>query len=416
MTEQPLRQHLDNWHQDWPVVIAGTLGIFTAVLYVYSTGLFIDPLRIAYGWNRTTVTAGMMLVGAVATFGNIIVGRLLDRVPPGRIALGGSIGQALGFASLALSGPGLAGWWAGWTVIAVSAVAISVPVWLVAVVRLFSRTRGLALAVGYSGSSIAAFSVPWLTERLIEVYGWRFAYVGVALIAMVTGSLASLILLRYRTLLTPVAAVSPAVQAKDTDPSVLSLLTGTVFWRMAVMSLIVTLGVIGLTVHFVSICTDHGIARNEAAGLAGLIGIAGVAGRLTTGYLLDRFRVTIIGALIFLFPATACVTLWLGHPGPLGMAFVAMAIGTSLGAELDIMAYVAGRYFPLTRYGLLFGILTGLVGGAAGFGPLFAGFLRDLTGSYGNFAALLSGGFLLVSLLVGTLGPYPSASVSGGSR
>lgn len=394
------------WRDGWPLVLAATLGIFTAVLYVYSTGLFIEPLGRAYGWSRATVTGGMLMVGIVAALGNPLIGRLLDRTGPAPIALAGCLSYSASLASLALAGPDPSGWWLGWAGVALSSLAISIPVWLVAIVRSFERSRGKALAVGYCGSSIAAVTIPFLSKMLMDDFGWRGAYIGLALVALLFGGTASAILLWHNGRLRP----SSQEVRERTGAPVAAALRGPVFWRIAVMSLLVTLGVLGLTVHFVSICSDHGIKRTEAVRLAGLIGIAGIIGRLGTGVLLDRFHGPKIGAVIYLIPAAACLLLWVGEPGAAGMALVALAIGAALGAELDIMAYLAGRYFRLADYGFLFGILTGIVGCAAGFGPLFASWLRDVSGDYDKLALILMVCFLSSSILVGTLGPYPAQS------
>lgn len=390
---------LAEWRCGWPLSLAAMLGIYAAVLYVYTTGLFIAPLQQEFGWDRTRVTGGMLLVGIVAAIGNPVVGRLLDRLPAAGIARVGAIAQAASLALLAASGRDGLVWWIGWTLVAVSALVISVPVWLVGVVRHFDIARGKALALGYCGSSLAAMTVPLFTKVLIAAFGWRGAYLGIGALALVAAGAAALILTLSETAAGPVrapAAPSGGGRAREA-------LRGTVFWRIALMSVIVTLGVIGLTVHFVPICEDAGIDRTTAATLAGLIGLSGIVGRLAAGALLDRFAARLTGAAIFLVPALACLGLWLGHPGPVGLAFVALAVGVALGAELDIMAYVTGRFFGLADYGFLFGILTGIVGCAAGFGPVVASLLRDFTGSYATLAFVLMLSFGAASVLVGTL-------------
>ncbi|WP_340315809.1 MFS transporter [Rhizorhabdus argentea] len=390
------------WRSGWPIAFAAAGGIFTAVLYVYSTGLFLEPLA-NFGWSRVDITSGMLIVGVVAAFGNPFIGLLVDRVGPGRISAFGVIAYAIAMAALGLTGPNADGWRLGWVAVAFASLAISVPVWLVAVARHFDKARGMALAIGYCGSSIAALSVPWITQQLIEHLGWRAAYAGIGLLALTIGGAASLTLLRAGG---SRFEARPAAGLVFSGSSLRVSLGSTRFWRIALMSLIVTIGVIGLTVHFVPICVEHGIWRETGASLAGLIGIAGLAGRLGTGWLLDRLPGTLIGAVLFSIPALACLLLWQGAPGMFGMAMVAIAVGVSLGAELDIMAYLTTRYFGLGNYGFLFGILTGIVGCAAGFGPLLASALRDRGGDYAVFAQTLFWGFLLSVLIVATLGRY----------
>ena len=80
----------------------------------------------------------------------------------------------------------------------------------------------------------------------------------------------------------------------------------------------------------------------------------------------------------------------------------------ALGAELDIVAYLASRFFSITRFGLVFGTLAGLVTLAGGgMGPVALNAVFDLTHSYvpAMWAAIPM--CLASSLLFFTLGAYP---------
>lgn len=387
----------------WPIAVAGAGGLFVVVIYVYSTGVFIVPLNRAFGWSRGLVTAGMTMVGVVAAIGNPYVGALLDKIRAGRLALVGVLVYAAAVAGLCFAGPSSASWLIGWFAISIASLAICVPVWLVGVVRRFERARGLALAIGYCGSSIAAMVIPYLTERFIGAFGWRGAYFALGGLALLVGVPSAILVLRFDARMAPPAA---AVSERASPERYATLKTPR-FWRIAAMSLLFTLGVIALTVHFVPLCVENGVDRQTAAGLAGLIGIGGLIGRLTSGVLLDRFPGTVVGAVVFLMPATGCFLLLAGSHGVAIMAFVAMVTGISLGAELDIMAYTLSRYFNIKIYGYLFGILTGVVGCGAGFGPFIAGLLRDLSDSYRQTIAVLAIAFVVSAALVASLGRYP---------
>jgi MFS family permease len=86
-------------------------------------------------------------------------------------------------------------------------------------------------------------------------------------------------------------------------------------------------------------------------------------------------------------------------------AFLAAAlIGLSIGAEIDLLAYLATRYFGLQSFGLAFGLLFSafLIGSATGPVAYGAGF--DTTGSY-TVVLYICAGMLLISTLVLNLLP-----------
>jgi len=88
------------------------------------------------------------------------------------------------------------------------------------------------------------------------------------------------------------------------------------------------------------------------------------------------------------------------------MIFPALLLGGSLGAEVDMLAYLASRYFGLKCFAQIFGVLFGAVMIAMGLGPVAFGFVFDLTGSYQAMLAVGAGLCLLASSLVLTLRPY----------
>jgi MFS family permease len=67
-------------------------------------------------------------------------------------------------------------------------------------------------------------------------------------------------------------------------------------------------------------------------------------------------------------------------------------VGLAGGAEHDIAAYFCARYFGQRHYGKIYGLLYTLYGIGSGIGPLVAGRIVDVTGSYDR--ALVAGSVL----------------------
>jgi len=131
-----------------------------------------------------------------------------------------------------------------------------------------------------------------------------------------------------------------------------------------------------------------------------------VVGRLGTGVLLDRFNGSIVGGVAFAIPAVLMVGL-LNYDGSVGMAILlAILLGFSSGAELDIAAYMTSRHFGMKNYGLFFGIIVGLLSLALGIGPTLMSAIYDYYGSY-RFAFIGAVPIsIAASLLIASLGKY----------
>ncbi len=94
-------------------------------------------------------------------------------------------------------------------------------------------------------------------------------------------------------------------------------------------------------------------------------------------------------------------------------SITAIALGLTLGAELDLMGYLVSRYFKLEDFGRIYGWQYGAFIFASGLGPLWVGAVRDGTGTY--TLALLASSIGLVLTCVGFLAMprYPDIAAQG---
>jgi predicted MFS family arabinose efflux permease len=337
------------------------------------------------------------------------MGAILDRLGPRRVALFGAICYAAALANLGTTDFRIWTWWLGWMLVAIAAVGVSLPVWLLTVAGRFDRARGMALAVAFLGSAFASMTIPVVTRTLMNDFGWRGAYRGLGILTLLTGILPSILpsQLGHRR----ATQVREKVDHSDmSGMSITQSLSSSKFWRIAAACFLATSGVIALTVHFVPIMSERGLTPDRAAAVAGAMGFAGIVGRLSTGYLMDRFQGRIVAAGAYTIPMAACLLLQSPVSDTAQAILTACAIGLALGSEMDVMAYLATRYFGLRHYGLLFGILTGVVSAGAGVGPILAGLVHDRFHSYDRLGLLLGFGFGVSTVLVLTLGKYPDRS------
>jgi predicted MFS family arabinose efflux permease len=197
----------------------------------------------------------------------------------------------------------------------------------------------------------------------------------------------------------------PALTGTDAMEALRSL----VFARLFIASVLFTFTLIALVVHFIPILTNAGADRLAAASVASLIGISSVVGRLGTGYLLDHFRASRVGALIFLLPIIACALLLLAGANPLAQSAAAIVIGLTLGSEIDVIVYLTTKHFGLKNFGAIYGgLLTALSIGTA-FGPLAAAAVFDHSGSYVPFLSMTIAFMACSSLALVSL-PQPEST------
>lgn len=393
------------WRTHWLLILSALVAFGSASVYSFALGLFIAPLQAEFGWSRGAISGGMLLSATLTAIGAPFVGRLIDIYGSRKIGLPGMMIYCFAVAMLGTTSGWIWNWWALWLLIATGSVFVKPTVWVAAVSRTFVTSRGLAIAVTMTGGGITAAVTPTVTTLLIDTLGWRGAYfalgAGLALINL------PLLFLFFGSRDAKDASVAAPAAATgfDVRPSMRSRR----YIQLGLIAFLITAAVIGTQVHFVPILTSFGVTRLEAAAAAGLLGIGSIIGRLGTGYFLDRFPGPLVGMLAFFLPITASTLLLLANGANMLVigGIAAFIYGSALGAELDILAYLAGRYFGLKNYGTLFGTLVALVALAAGAGPTAAGLLYDWTGDYRAFLYVTMALFSLGIIAVGTLGRYP---------
>jgi MFS family permease len=163
----------------------------------------------------------------------------------------------------------------------------------------------------------------------------------------------------------------------------------------------------GAHINMPQIVRQHGFSQGQAVQVMQVVALSILLGRLSTGWLLDRFQSPRVVMPVLMMPALSCLLLAGGTPGFPLVLLAAFLLGFAAGAESDLIAYLASRYFGLAHYGRIYGTLYLGFALAAAVSPAAYGFSRTSTGSYDLILYVAAGMFVAGGLLVAMLGRYP---------
>lgn len=391
----------------WRVLLAGMLGVMCGAspLPFNTIGFVLGPLNAEFGWSFASISAGVTVFGITASLLAPVIGALADRIGVRIIALVSLFAFALAFAGIGLIPGSQVAWYGMWFLIGLVSMGSTPVTWSRAINMWFYRSRGLALGLLLVGTSLAALIVPKVAVWAIENYGWRGMYPIVALFPLLLALPVGLLWFREPSVAqTPaeitaggaLVGVSFAEAAKDRR-----------FWTIWASIALVALAYGGAHIHMPEIIKQHGLTAKEGAGIMGMIGIALLSGRIITGWLLDRIWAPWVCLPILTIPALACW--WLmgtGTSEPMVWAS-AFLLGFAAGAESDLIAYLASRYFGMANYGKIYGMLYMPFGIFSATSPVLYGRIRDTTGSYDQMLMVAIFLFIGGALLLLTLGRYP---------
>lgn len=377
------------WERYWTLPIAAALGYATSVIHIYGLSPYVVPVSEDFGWSRSTVTIGLTIATLIQALFGVPIGMLVDRIGPRPLGVIGIALTCAAFATIGMASNGSELQWYGlWVVMAFATLPVQATIWTAAVATRFEESRGLAFAITLCGASVAQALFPWLGTILIASHGWQSA---MALQAGIWAMVAwTVIFLFFRGARDEkphvhkggeIAAAAAPERAEGFD--FIEGLRSSIYIRLLIASLLFTFVALALVVNFIAIQTDAGMTATAAGALAFWIGIFAIAGRLGTGFLLDRLRANLVGAGIFCLPILACLTFLFAGPET---AFLAAAlIGLTVGAEVDVIVYLATRHFGLKAFGALYGGLLVALSVGTALGPLAANEVYDATRSYDGF-------------------------------
>lgn len=398
----------EEWRRYGMLPVAAAMGYATSVIHIYGLGPYLEPIQESFGWSRAQATSGLTIATVINAIFCIVIGMLVDRMGPRLVGLIGVLLTTGAFALLGTATGGQGNWYLLWGLMAFSTLPVQATIWTSAVASRFDTSRGMALAVTLCGASVAATVFPLLATWLIDSYGWRTAFrIEAGIWAAITFPM---LLLFFRGARDSKPAPGDADISRAALPGVSASegMRSLVFLRLFMASVLFTFTIIALVVHYVPILTNAGADRLAAAGVASLIGISSVVGRLGTGFLLDHFPASRVGAVIFLLPIVACTLLLLAGHNPLAQSVAAIVIGLTLGSEIDVIVYLTTKHFGMKNFGTIYGgLLTALSIGTA-FGPLTAAAVYDYSGSYTPFLVVTIAFMAASSLALASL-PRPRA-------
>lgn len=255
--------------------------------------------------------------------------------------------------------------------------------------RWFLTRQAMVSSFVFSSLGVGILAIVPLSQFLIDLLGWRNAYLSLGLIVLV--ALAGTFFLPWAQMAAGHPDYRKAVSASGTAVWTLpAVVKNPAFWGLFACYFFTSQGMFSLTVQAVAYLVEHGYPALQAASAWGVTGILMPLGMLTYGWLDGAIgRHASIG-LSYMTTLFAILAMWLigYYPGQFLLWLFIFLMGSSLGSRGPLVAAISLRIFNGPNAGAIFGAVTlgGGLGGAAG--AAWGGFIHDLTGSYGPVMAL----------------------------
>ena len=258
----------------------------------------------------------------------------------------------------------------------------------------FSRRRGLAVGIAFSGSYVAGAIWPPILQRMFDAQGWRESFIDLALLTLILMALLSLLLYPKPTtnvqLTTAGSNNSNLTNSAISAGSLQSLICLAGFGCCVAMAM--------PQIHIVPYVMDLGHPAMRGAEMLGLMLGFGIISRIGSGWLSDRIG----GVATLLLGSTLQLAVLIAFLTGNSLVFlygISIAFGLSQGGIVPSYTIILRAFFPPKQAG--WRISTSFLFTVAGmaFGGWVAGLLYDLTGSY-TVSFLNAIGFNILNLWI----------------
>ena len=391
-------------------MLAATVGMMCGLLTItnYSQGFFVGPVTADLGWSAPEFFFAFTISACLGLITAPLIGSLALKYGIKRMGILGLVGHALAYVLMSLNNGSLALWYLTFAALAFLAAGTLPVIWTAVLNGWFEQNRGKAIGITMAGTGLGAFLLPPIAEFLISNYGWRTAYQAIGIGALVV-SLPIVILLFNEN---PEAG---ADRANSTAPDTSWGMTRAEalhdyrFWVLGSVLFITVFVIVGLLSNFERIMSARGLARAEIASIAAIMGLTVIFGRLLVGVLVDKFWAPGVAAVFIVMPIIAMLLMQYGAPSMQTGIVIGIAIGLAAGAELDMLAYLTGRYFGPAHYPAVFGGIFAFFTIGAGIAPPLFGAGAAAWQGYGMVLTGSIGLLILSIILYLSLGKYPDA-------
>jgi len=392
----------------WRVLVGSMIGIGVGIIALPGPAVMVTmrSLQDEFGWSRAEISLGPTILLITLALVAPVLGWISDRVAAAKIVI-----VSLGVLSTCLfafsqMGASLAIYYGIFVVLGVLGCGAATIVYARAISLTFVRMRGLALGLAMVGNGLTGIFLPIVLAPYAVEHGWRAVFGVLALVSVVAMPLIGFLLRRIEPAAAPTLRGNPDLA---TGKTFAEGLRDPVLWIMLLCFFMIPLAAAGLQLHFMAYLADAGIKPSTAGFIGGAMGVSLIIGRVLTGYLIDRFFAPLVGSALMLVCA-ACMLIQ-GVWGVSAALLGALAIGLSIGAELDLIGYLVSRYFGMKAYGRIYGLMYTMVLAGSSLSNVTYGLILDVTGTYTIALYTSSGLFVLSAALFMLMRRFTSISL-----
>lgn len=382
----------------------------------HSFGVFFKPVLDEFGWSRAATSAGFSASWVLTGFLSIIMGRLNDKYGPRKVMTVSVCLLGLGYLLVSQMNS-LWQLYLYYTIISIGMSAVLVPP-MSTVARWFVRRRALMSGIVLTATGIALMVLVPAANQLILSYGWRMSYIIIGVLVLVIILPTAQLLRNDPTQMGLLPDGDTVIANKKANAQVegLSFREGIrtrQLWMLSGIYFGAFFVLYTFSVHLIIYATGVGISSHSAVLIVSMIGMGGIVGRILMGVVSDRKGCKFAMVSTAVLMVIGLCILPVGKENLSLLYLFGIVFGFGHGGLATVQSPTVANIFGMRAHGMLLGFVFFCDTIGATIGPIIAGYIFDMTGSYDITFTLTAIIGIITLILVLLLKPIKSLPEKG---
>ncbi|NWG02018.1 MAG: MFS transporter [Syntrophaceae bacterium] len=356
-----------------------------------------------FHWGRAEAAGAQSIAMIAYMIMAPVIGTLVDRIGPRKVIVPGILLTGLGFLLCTQIRTLFQFYLFFGILVGIGVTCLSIAPFTVILSHWFERKRGTANGLAAVGIGLGIFILVPLIQYLISTRGWPSAFFIFSLLTFAIPLPLNAIFLKHRPqemgLLVDgdLPTRSSEVGLRDSqnqkgassplfhgDKELGEIIKTAQFWYAILYPSLTTLGVYIIIVHHVRYLVDLGVDKIWAASLFAVIGALSAGFRLFWGWFSDHMGREItftMGGICFSSGILFLLLFQYFHAMMLLYLF-ALFFGAGWGVTAPMFMSITADLFKGKHFGLIYGMLEGVIGLGAALGAWVPGYIYDQSQNY----------------------------------
>ena len=346
-----------------------------------------------FEWSRSAMSGAVSLGGLLGALAAPMFGVMVDRYGARMMLFGSAL--VVGGACFALAGT--SSLIAFYVAFGISRLTFLGPMELAAtgaVAKWFVRRRARAMSVISLAHFVGLAALPLLAQAVIDVHGWRAGWVSFGVVVLLLGALPALLFMVRQPEdigLNPDGDNHPEPdehahengrdRAGEYNFTLGEALRTPTMWLLMLFSALLFMVQAGMSLHQAPHLIERGLSAVAAAAVISVFSLGGAASAVAVALVGDRLPIRLSLAVSAALVGASTVLMHSVSSNLDGIT-AALLFGLGLGMASTLLSIAWANYYGRKHYGAIRGVALSVQVAGQAAGPLIAGIMYDVTGSY----------------------------------